>query len=600
MDKNLIIVSKYTFIYMIVLLFAVLSVSIIAIQLFRAGVDDGSEIIIIAKPLTRSQIVWGKIIVFLAVTLVISGLAAFFCCFSIWYRYGGTVIGHSVTLGAFLGTFVIYSLFGSIAILLSLITKKLGALLINIGLFCVLLIYGMVATFTITTPSKTFNETKGVSLNSVSLVQKQKVMSPNGQTNYQLSYQWGATANVSPAVLANDESHNKDLTAGNYLSTMWNESMNNPTYQGVMYTNLLYQLVNLYTLNWQEQFNVPFDIYKTIIQMNASPFVTLKFKNVNFEEANNSFKKNLISFNYSYDNNEQNLATYYLTNHIRFIAMKLSDKQKFITDYGTSYAHGSIDYLNDRHVSLPWMNVTGFINREFSVNNTSANPYQEFIDVYFNSNVITTIKKWTKTIEKSMPGKHINPLSFYASLFAIADIDNFMSDETPIQLTDTDSLKKLFNILGTQISQFQYWTLLAILNSPYNQVLNGLINNEQLQQMMYCLLPNTIPGSKNSELFPQVDNVAAWVVAPSYAMATLKLLTSNQESNRQLAINNIKNNLYGLYPFFTLTNAKNLATFTIASGANFYNMTGLVVAWVLISFGFLLLAVAMYAKRDFS
>lgn len=600
MDKNLIIVSKYTFIFMIILLFAVLSVSIIAIQLFRVGIDDGSEIIIIAKPISRTEVVWGKILVFLSLCLFISGLAAFLCCFTIWYRYGGTVIGHSVTLGAFLGTIVIYLLFGSIAIMLSLIVKKLGTILITVGIFCVLIVYGMVATFTVTTPSKTFTQSEGVNLNSVSLV---KSSDSNKKTPSNLTYQWGATTSISPNVIKEQQHTIKGLTEGNYISKMWDIASNDSTYKGVMYTNFLFQYVNLYTLNWHEQFNVPFTVYQTIISTNTSPYITLKFNNVNMDQENSSFKKDLVSLNYKESENS-NLSTYYLTNTIRFAALNLQTKKTYITNFGTDYANGSINDLNKNEVTLPWVNSKGFVTETYTTNSTTANPYQEFINTYFNPQVIKFTNKLITLISNNLNDKiKINPLSLYATIFAMSDIDDYMNDITVSQLKTDKNLNKLFNLLGKQVSQFQYWTLLALLNMQKNQAYDAYIGNDQINQMMYCLVPQIYNNQTNVNFNPLFGNsqaIGAWVVAPHYALSTLKLLTSNQQSDKQQALNNIKNNLYGIYPFLNITDSRNLATFTIASGGNFYNLPALVSAWVIISFLFLFIAIALYAKRDFS
>lgn len=599
MDKNLIIVSKYTFIYMIVLLFAVLSVATIAIQLFRAGIDDGSEIIIIAKPISRSSIVWGKLTVFLGLSLLISGIACFLSIFTLWTPYGGKVIGDSLILGSFLGTMVIYLLFGSIAIMLSLIVKKLGTILITVGLFCVLIVYGMVATFTITTPSKKLTDNENVGLQAVSLVQK-------SDKKNELNYQWGSLAKnnnqlIDAHYLHQIEPNNQKITPGNYLQTKWDEAINNQSYKGVMYTNFLYQFVNLYALNWSEQFNVPFTIYQTIVSSNASPYIDLNFKNVNLnqKDQDNTFANSLLGLTYYYPSNNNGVnkvetQNYYLTNNIKFASANVVNRTPILTDYGTDYAQGAITNMNTEVIHLPWvdfskpqLNLNDYLKMtEISANSTAANPYEDFINTFFNPQVIKVIDAISAQLVKH--GIELNPLSYYASIFSMYDL---IQDGSlpPNLLFSKQNLKNLLNRIATQVTIFQYWTYLALTHMSQDN--NYDLQNARLQHlMMYCLMPS------NTKTFAHKNNVATLLMTPNNLLFNLKVY----QNNPQQAIINLKQALYGIYPFFTLTQQKDLVSFTIVKGANFYNMPSLVAGWVIVSFGFMFIAMALYARRDFS
>ena len=651
MDKNLIIVSKYTFIFMIVILFAVLSVSTIAIQLFRAGIDDGSEIIIIAKPISRSSIVWGKLFVFLTLSLAISGIASFLCCFTIWTEYGGKVIGDSVTLGAFVGTLVIYLIFGSIAVMLSLVVKKLGTILITIGLFCVLIVYGMVASFTINTPAKQLVDDQSVNLRATSLVQK------NNQTN-QLGYTWGTIAThngqvVTQQYLNETLGQNAHINPGDYLSTKWKEASDNPGFDAIMYTNFLYQFVNLYTLNWEEQFDVPFTIYQTIVSSNASPYIDLKFKNVYLNDENSQqakdFKQSLIAVNYQKyedknDSEDDNLIpsdkstleegnnqsgsnnskpidpiavdnTYYLTNNIRFGAVNLSSQAITVTDFGTTYAQGDISGLSDTQISLPWFYSTkpsslvaeyalsssfagsivgdaiGIVanhsiqEKTFTISDSTSetNKYDSFINTFYSEKWTNIISKLDEYLTEKLQFS-INPLSIYATVFAMYDVVNYMNQMPPTELFKKENIDKLLNKLAVQVSGFQYWTALALQNMEKTNA-NEL--KSQAKVMMQVLVPSD---------FDNVNNIAVLVMTPANLITTLNLL----KSDPQQASKNIKQALYGIYPFFTLTHEDDLDSFTIAKGANYYDMPSLVGAWVGVSFMFMFVAIALYSRRDFS
>ena len=627
MNKDLIIVSKYTFIFMIVILFAVLSVSTIAIQLFRAGIDDGSEIIIIAKPISRSSIVWGKLFVFLSLSVLISGVASFLCCFTIWTNHGGKVIGDSVTLGAFLGTLIIYLIFGSIAVMLSLVVKKLGTILITVGLFCVLIVYGMVASFTITTPSKDLIENQGVDLKATSLVQK--------NNDNSVKYQWGAIAQNNGKIVTNkylEETlgNNNSVNAGDYLSTKWSKATNNVGFKAIMYTNFLYQFVNLYTLNWEEQFNVPFTVYQTIISSNASPYIDLNFHNIYLNDNNEvakEFKKSLIAINYQkyVDKNEATTLAgssenstlpiepvlkdnnYYLTNNIRFGAVNLSSQAITISNFGTTYANGEIGGLSDSSITLPWfyssknLQTTSLVTSRSLINDaigvllnksitektitaddssSSGNKYQNFIDTFYSERALNFIKLINKQLEKA--NFQLNPLSIYGTVFAMYDVVHYMKMMPPSELFEKKNIDLLLNKLAVQISSFQYWTSLALQNSTSNDELNDQVNT-----MMSVLVPGD---------FKNANNIAVLVMSPSNLLTTLNLLKTNPHQ----ASLNIKQALYGIYPFFTLTPEEDLDSFTLVKGANFYDMPSLVGSWVAVSFMFMFIAIALYSRRDFS
>ena len=72
---------------LVVLLIAIYGI-IVSTVIFRQGIDDGSEILIITKCVTRKQIVLSKLIVLLSLIFFISLIAFIIPIFLIFSNYG--------------------------------------------------------------------------------------------------------------------------------------------------------------------------------------------------------------------------------------------------------------------------------------------------------------------------------------------------------------------------------------------------------------------------------------------------------------------------------------------------------------------------------
>lgn len=109
--------------------------------IFREYRDDGTELIIVSKPLERWKILIAKLLVYLTITLVM--VVACMLIFIFTFAFGQKRANHitgvdfkvlGASIGSFvLGCFICSLFFGAIGIIISLISGKVGILISTIG-----------------------------------------------------------------------------------------------------------------------------------------------------------------------------------------------------------------------------------------------------------------------------------------------------------------------------------------------------------------------------------------------------------------------------------------------------------------------------------
>ncbi|RXY96786.1 hypothetical protein D8X55_02670 [Malacoplasma penetrans] len=93
----------------------------IAIEIFRTGIDDGTELLTVSKPISRKEIVFVKLTIFLIYVLIISVLGMGISAFTYLDDLSTNSDSTTIMLGTFTGTVVNGIIFGSIVTIISII-----------------------------------------------------------------------------------------------------------------------------------------------------------------------------------------------------------------------------------------------------------------------------------------------------------------------------------------------------------------------------------------------------------------------------------------------------------------------------------------------
>lgn len=157
------------------LLFAMVVVScFIAIEIFRTPIDDGTELLVVSKPLSRRQICMVKFVIFFIYIIAISILASIFATLSFAVPQSEPEDNKNIVIGILFASFIIGSLFGSLAIFFSLFSKKIMSMLTTIGLAFLLNVSSMLSTVVFETPVTIIQNSENVIATSSILNLKNK------------------------------------------------------------------------------------------------------------------------------------------------------------------------------------------------------------------------------------------------------------------------------------------------------------------------------------------------------------------------------------------------------------------------------------------
>ncbi len=137
--------------YLFIIIVLIIQVAILTSQIFRAGIDDGTEILIVSKPISRVKIVWSKLIVFLTCVLISSTISMIIPAFLFAMEYG-TPNPFPYCMGLFCLSLIISLFFGAVTILACLTMKKTGASLTAVGVGCGLSVLTMINATVYTGP----------------------------------------------------------------------------------------------------------------------------------------------------------------------------------------------------------------------------------------------------------------------------------------------------------------------------------------------------------------------------------------------------------------------------------------------------------------
>ena len=139
--------------------------AILAINIFRDTQEEGTELIVISKPITRNKIVLTKFLVFGFVCLLVNITAVILTSFTILLPETEKSYFVGLVVSMFIGNAISFAILGAISILTSVKWAKIGVIVTNLLITLILLIFQILAAFVFKTPRQAL-ESKDASFSS--------------------------------------------------------------------------------------------------------------------------------------------------------------------------------------------------------------------------------------------------------------------------------------------------------------------------------------------------------------------------------------------------------------------------------------------------
>ncbi len=303
LDTKLSYITSYTYFFIILVMIAMTNVSSLIYAIFRKSIDDGSELIVISKPITRTSIIWAKIILYLMITSIVASITALISYLTRFTNYSNVTVSTELAKNTFIATIVIYLLFGGIASILSIFMKQVGSLICLLSIFILLMIYSVISNQIFMSIPKSLKYKQGLYLSPISLVQTDKE-NDLSKTNYH----WGANASINSnnnfMTLEFYNKQNFGVSPNNYLQHSYNKSVESNNFYVYLWTNIVYQLTSIYT--WPSDYYLESSYYSlsSVLRSSNSYNIRLDFETNTLLNKDNNF----IRINYA---NQQ----YYLLNN---------------------------------------------------------------------------------------------------------------------------------------------------------------------------------------------------------------------------------------------------------------------------------------------
>jgi len=121
--------------------------SVLAINIFKNSNEEGTELIIISKPISRIKIVFSKFIMFFSFCILVNLTAVAITAFTFFIPNFEKKFYWGLVVSMFIGNLVTFALYGAIASLMTVKFAKAGIIVSNLIIALVLFTYQILAVF---------------------------------------------------------------------------------------------------------------------------------------------------------------------------------------------------------------------------------------------------------------------------------------------------------------------------------------------------------------------------------------------------------------------------------------------------------------------
>lgn len=416
---------SYRTILIMINLVLVMAIIFSGIFLFKQGYEDGSELILQSKPLSKSIIVWGKIFIVFLISILISLIQIIETSFTAIIISDKNLL-NGIMLGSFLSPFITTLFWSSVSIIFCYFFKKTTILLAILGINGVLGILNLITSLVGTKPYEIIKDNK---MDYVTL----KLF--DEKTKQITKTQAIAITNNLPInndSLINGVSLNQlGYTTSNILEKSWNNAYKDSTIAETSYSNLIGLLNSFYYVNINNFSELKYENeYKELITLDTYYYLNFKPSQID--------KNDLTKINI----NDGSIFLSIINNDFKINSLFDNEKISLpFNDFDTSTNNYSIKQFND----LDDFNQTFFNKNEIK----KATEYQKFLKSAIN-------KKW---------GSNIG--NYYLNIFS-----SYLATKYNVNFNNYKTNKTYINELNKLTTYFQY-NVFKLLQKYFN---NELIN----------------------------------------------------------------------------------------------------------------------------
>lgn len=593
---------------LLILLIAIFGI-IVSTTIFRQGIDDGSEILIITKCVTRKQIVLSKTIVLLSLIIFMSFLSFIIPIFLIFSKYG-TSNPWDYAGGYFLVTIIVSILFSGISIFFCLVMKKTHATLAGLGIAFLLTLINSINFLLVNNPGY-YIKKEGYSLQNVTYYDINNVP-VNGVI---------LNKHYAPYIIDKQQNIIQDIENKAIKSTNTKQyTFLDPFYQ----FSMLFSLGNFYYS--KNNFSG-----KNIDDIN-SIFTTSTWNNIYF--SFNSIKNFKLEKEFIItDNNISEKYTYIFNNDFQLINNSRNIKL-FLNEYNLDLK---------KYFILPILNLDNDISKNLDLeiyDLENKESLLNLVNILFSSesnSIFTIYNKYLKILNLTNENNVINFYNYnsflntylflgYSLLFENIvnnNIINIRFNNLNINING-NNLSFLINILKLDknilLGYFQLNNTTELLNINYIQptliflmLLRANVYNFQKYILInlendynFNLDNRNIVETNLLDFFQYNTNqFSDFVVIMNRNIGNknYELINNFLSSHNPGYINNFLNSLnvgkinISANPYQIL-NSKTLNTFSKYNFEYFINIYGLIFGWLLISLSLLIISTLIYTKKD--
>ncbi|XQP54890.1 MAG: ABC transporter permease [Mycoplasmoidaceae bacterium] len=200
-----------TFMGMVASLFT----AVLAINVFKDTNEEGTELIIISKPISRFKVVSTKFLLFGFFCLLINLTTVLLSVFTIFLPRTEPQFYFGLLVSMFIGNAITFAIFGSISILLTVKFAKVGVIVTNVIISLVFLIYQTLTLFVFSTPAIILDN-NAMSASSYILHQR------NTETG---DYTEGQVVKFEPSEVSEDKKHPCQATNWREMKAFWENTI---------------------------------------------------------------------------------------------------------------------------------------------------------------------------------------------------------------------------------------------------------------------------------------------------------------------------------------------------------------------------------------
>lgn len=605
--------------YIGVLLLVIISIatcsSYIAATIFRSGIDDGTEILVLSKSLSRSSILLAKVLVLLIFLINVSTLCSILTIFSMFTKYGHPNPTPYV-LGTFISYLVIGLFFSSITILFSLKLKKTNLTLLSASISTMIAVTTTI-DYLVTKSPGIYNQ-----INSYSIVQN-SLFSKNAEKKNELIDGYNLYFNYYP-VTPETCNFNGDLiitekNKHNVIQDIYSNCLYECGFINVAPFDIGFQWSELMNLNNFEYFldsgwnykndyrhlfrtSSLFNFYLSFQQIDVSndEFITFKWKN----NDSNSYSEIVpvssrmgLQFA-SYFNNKKtynlnNFSDKYYSLESKYVYLPIikaeNNNQEFVfVKFDNPYIEGNWDIINYL-IDENGLNLISEYNKmhSFLTNNklTTTYYFNQYLLSYFfnaynyllvnldNNQSIKIISKDNEIINSISSDKL---LRIFDNEFKV-ELDYYkITPEMYFNSSYVDSTTSLLTFCVQNLEACQFSAVNYLNNTDINI---GYINNSNQDKIISTII------FKNDN---NIDNCTNF-----YAINNMIINEKNYKNFIQLS-NVLINDLA-----ITTKNIDDFSTFASVVSKNYLNIYSTIFGWLATCLIFISISIYFYYKKDF-